>query len=202
MTLTHCNSHNRGFTLIEMMVALLIMAIIGLMAWRGLDSLVRGKERIEAQNAQQRDLHYALTVLHRDCRMMVLQDELGVPPVALGNHSVWWVRHVSLTGLPGWQIVGYRVQTAGLTRLISPAFNNKDKAIEAWKATLTSPDSGYSPADTQMLSREIQGQKVTVLSDAPNKSTPIKGLKLVWQLASNQPGNDRPVTRICLGGGF
>lgn len=202
MALRNRHARSAGFTIIEMMVALLIMAIIGLMAWRGLDSLVRGKERVEADSAQQRDLHYALTVLDRDCRMMVLQDELGIPPVALGNRSVWWVRHVSLTGQPGWQIVGYRVQTAGLARMISPAFTNRDKAIEAWKATLTSPDNGYSPTDNQLLSSEILSQNVTVLSDAPNKSAPVRGLKLVWQLAGNQPGNDRPVSRVCLGGGF
>lgn len=195
-------NRNRGFTLIEMMVALVIMGIIGLMAWRGLDGLIRGKERVESHSAQQRDVHYVLTLLDRDCRLMVSQDDLGVAPVALGNRSVWWVRQVSLTGLPGWQIVGYRVQSDGLTRMISPAFGTKDKAIEAWKVALTSPDSGISPVDNQFLSSEIVRQNVTVLSDAPNKTTPIKGLKFVWQLASNEPGNDRPVTRVCLGGGF
>lgn len=195
-------NRSRGFTLIEMMVALVIMSIIGLMAWRGLDGLIRGKERAESHSAQQRDVHYALTLLDRDCRLMVSQEDLGVAPVALGNRSVWWVRQVSLTGLPGWQIVGYRVQADGLTRMISPAFGNKDKVIEAWKAALTSPDSGVSPVDSQFLGNEIVRQTVTVLSDAPNKITPIKGLKFIWQLAGNDPGNDRPVTRVCLGGGF
>ena len=195
-------NRSRGFTLFEMMVALVIMSIIGLTAWRGLDGLIRGKERVESHSAQQRDVHYALTLLDRDCRLMVSQEDLGVAPVALGNRSVWWVRQVSLTSLPGWQIVGYRVQADGLTRMISPAFGNKDKVIEAWKAALTSPDSGVSPVDSQFLGNEIVRQTVTVLSDAPNKITPIKGLKFIWQLAGNDPGNDRPVTRVCLGGGF
>ena len=60
-------SRMKGFTLIEMMIALVIMGIIGLMAWRGLDGLVRGKERLESHANQQRDLHYALTLLDRDC---------------------------------------------------------------------------------------------------------------------------------------
>lgn len=195
-------NRSRGFTLFEMMVALVIMSIIGLTAWRGLDGLIRGKERVESHSAQQRDVHYALTLLDRDCRLMVSQEDLGVAPVALGNRSVWWVRQVSLTSLPGWQIVGYRVQADGLTRMISPAFGNKDKVIEAWKAALMSPDSGVSPVDSQFLGNEIVRQTVTVLSDAPNKITPIKGLKFIWQLAGNDPGNDRPVTRVCLGGGF
>lgn len=198
-----CRAHrNSGFTLIEMMVALLIMAIIGIMSWRGLDSLVRGKDRIESHSAQQRDLHYALTILDRDCRLMVNADELGNPPVALGNRQVWWMRQSGMANQPGWQVVGYRSQTDGLTRMISPTFASKEKAIEAWKALISAPDSGYSPTDLQPLTSEITGQTVTVLSDAPNKTIPVKGLKFVWQLASNQAGNARPVTRICLGGGY
>jgi len=41
-----------------------------------------------------------------------------------------------------------------------------------------------------------------VLGDAPNKTSPVKGLKVLWYLASNQPGNEQPVTRVCLAGGF
>lgn len=194
--------NSRGFTLIEMMIALVIMAIIGLMAWRGLDSLIRGKERVESHNAQQRDIHYALTVLDRDCRMMISQADLSLPQVALGNRSVWWMRQVSLSSTPGWQIVGFRVQTDGLSRLIGPIFNTRDKAIDTWRTVLASPDSGFGQTETQLISSEIVSQTITVLSDAPNKTTPVKGLKFIWQLASNQRGNDRPVTTICLGGGF
>jgi general secretion pathway protein J len=32
-----------GFTLIEVMVAMIIMAIVGLMAWQGMDAMLRSK---------------------------------------------------------------------------------------------------------------------------------------------------------------
>ena len=192
---------NAGFTLIEMMVALVIMAIIGLMAWRGLDGLVRGKERIEAHAEQQRDLQYALTLLDRDCLSMVIDDQVS-QPVALGNRSVWWLRNDANGGIPAWQIVGYRSQTDGLYRAISESFPNKDKAIEAWGSLVSAPDGGYSRVELQLISKQIVRQDTTVLSDAPNKTTPIKGLKVLWYLTSNQPGNELPVTRLCLAGGF
>ena len=191
----------RGFTLIEMMVALVIMAIIGLMAWRGLDGLIRGKERIEAHAEQQRDLQYALTLLDRDCLSMVIDDQIG-QPVALGSRSVWWLRHNANGGMPAWQIVGYRTQTDGLYRALSPVFANKDKALEAWRGLSSAPDGGYSQAELQLITKQIVRQDTTVLSNAPNITTPVKGLKVLWYFAANQPGNEQPVTRICLAGGF
>jgi len=190
----------RGFTLIEMMVALIIMAMIGLMAWRGLDGLVRGKERLEAHAEQQRDLQYGLTLLDRDCLSMVVDDQVG-QPVALGSRSVWWLRNDANGGPPAWQIVGYRSQTDGLYRVLSPAFPNKDKALEAWRGLSAAPDGGYSQADSQLISLQIVRQDTTVLADAPNKTSPVKGLKILWYLASNQPGQEQPITRICLAGG-
>lgn len=197
--LKHANA--RGFTLIEMMVALVIMAIIGLMAWRGLDGLIRGKERIESHAAQQRDLQYALTLLDRDCLSMVIDDQVG-QPVALGSRSVWWLRHNANGAIPAWQIVGYRTQTDGLYRALSPVFANKEKALEAWRGLSSAPDGGYSQAELQLITQQIVRQDTTVLSNAPNITTPVKGLKMLWYLASNQPGNEQPVTRICLAGGF
>ena len=191
----------RGFTLIEMMVALVIMAIIGLMAWRGLDGLIRGKERIEAHAVQQRDLQYALTLLDRDCLSMVIDDQIG-QPVALGSRSVWWLRHNANGGIPAWQIVGYRTQTDGLYRALSPVFTNKEKALEAWRGLSSAPDGGYSQAELQLITQQIVRQDTTVLSNAPNVTTPVKGLKVLWYLAANQPGNEQPVTRLCLAGGF
>ena len=191
----------QGFTLIEMMVALVIMAIIGLMAWRGLDGLVRGKERLEVHAEQQRDLQYALTLLDRDCLSMVIDDQVS-QPVALGSRSVWWLRNDANNGPPAWQIVGYRSQTDGLYRALSPVFPNKDKALEAWRGLSSAPDAGYSQVDLQLISKQIIRQDTTVLSSAPNITSPVKGLKVLWYLASNQPGNELPVTRICLAGGF
>ena len=40
---------DRGFTLLELLVAITVLAIVALIAWRGLDSLVTTRERLEPE---------------------------------------------------------------------------------------------------------------------------------------------------------
>lgn len=193
--------HQQGFTLVEMMIALIILAMLGLMAWRGLDGLIRGKEHIEAYNAQQREIQYALTLLDRDCNAMVRAEALTAPPVALGNRNIWWMRTTGLADKPSWQIIGYRSQDDGLYRLISDPFATRDKALEVWQDILKAPDKVSLKTDSQLLSDHIPHQEVSILSDVPGLSTPVKALRFVWQVTANDPSADKPLTRICLAGG-
>ncbi|MBG7003755.1 prepilin-type N-terminal cleavage/methylation domain-containing protein [Pseudomonas aeruginosa] len=55
-----------GFTLIEVMVAIMLMAIVSLMAWRGLDSITRASAHLEATTEQSAALLRALNQLERD----------------------------------------------------------------------------------------------------------------------------------------
>lgn len=43
-------SRAQGFTLVELMVAIAVMALLALVSWRGLDSMVRSQETIRARN--------------------------------------------------------------------------------------------------------------------------------------------------------
>lgn len=191
-----------GFSLIEVMIALVIMSMLGLMSWRGLDGLIRGKERIEAYSRQHRDMHYALALLDRDCNAMLRAETLGFPPVLLSNESVWWMRSMGNNDKPGWQLVGYQTKSDGLFRMISAPFATRDIAREAWQTLVKAPDKGYPGAEAQFLSADIQRQQIRILSDLPNTATPVKALQFVWQVIANDPYADRALTRVCLAGGF
>ncbi|CAD5201889.1 prepilin-type N-terminal cleavage/methylation domain-containing protein [Pseudomonas sp. FEN] len=58
--------HQDGFTLIEVMVAIMLMAIVSVIAWRGLDSVNRADEHLKASAGQTRELLAALGQLERD----------------------------------------------------------------------------------------------------------------------------------------
>ena len=60
----------RGFTLIEMLVAITILAIIALISWRGLDAVARSREAVSAEIASQRSLQTVFAQLDGDLRFV------------------------------------------------------------------------------------------------------------------------------------
>lgn len=69
-----------GFTLIEVLIAMFITAIVGLMAFSGLDAAVNAIERNKEQSAQLDNLNRLFSVLGRDLRHTVarsIRDENG-----------------------------------------------------------------------------------------------------------------------------
>ncbi|CAM3090081.1 type II secretion system protein GspJ [Pseudomonas floridensis] len=60
------NTNQRGFTLLEVMVAILLMSIVSLIAWRGLDSVTRTDARLRENTEQTESLLRSLNQLERD----------------------------------------------------------------------------------------------------------------------------------------
>ncbi|WP_210712056.1 MULTISPECIES: type II secretion system minor pseudopilin GspJ [Pseudomonas] len=56
----------QGFTLIEVMVAIMLMAVVSLIAWRGLDSVTRADSHLKASTEQTEELLRTLNQLERD----------------------------------------------------------------------------------------------------------------------------------------
>ncbi|QYY84054.1 PulJ/GspJ family protein [Pseudomonas germanica] len=60
------NNRQEGFTLIEVMVAIMLMAIVSLIAWRGLDSVTRADMHLQASTEHTEALLRTLHQLERD----------------------------------------------------------------------------------------------------------------------------------------
>ncbi|MBU3630713.1 type II secretion system protein J [Polynucleobacter sp. AP-Melu-500A-A1] len=190
-----------GFTLVEVMVALLIMAIVGLMAWRGMDSLIRGRENIEGR--AKKDAVY-LQLVHqfeRDCQEMLPSTVLEVPQYAAGNKNIWWLRRYSETNPVSWIIVGYGASPIGLQRWMSRSLLNKSEALAAWQSILRDPDFISSEMKVSLEVSEIISQQASVITNDPlpgkgNGAPLLAGLNIRWGL-KNIPF---PITRSCLAG--
>ena len=60
-----------GFTLIEVMIAMAIMATLGIIAWRGMDAMLRSKENIESRAKQDSVYFNLVRQFERDCQEMI-----------------------------------------------------------------------------------------------------------------------------------
>ncbi len=82
----------KGFTLIEVLLAMAITAFVALIAYNGLTVAANGAERHQQQAEQMAALQLALSILERDIRDSVMRgitDEYGDPQAAMlgGNQQ-------------------------------------------------------------------------------------------------------------------
>ena len=75
------NQSQQGFTLIEVMVAIMLMALVSLIAWRGLDSVTRADQHLQASTEQTEALLRVLNQLQRDLSLRA-SVELNAPNTA------------------------------------------------------------------------------------------------------------------------
>ena len=68
-----------GFTLIEVLVALIVISIVGLMAWRGMDAMMRGQENIEGRAKQDAVYNQLIRQFERDCQEIMPSSTLDIP---------------------------------------------------------------------------------------------------------------------------
>lgn len=106
----------RGFTLVEVLVALVVMALMATMAWRGVEALTRSREIAQSRLAQTMRLQTLLSQWETDLR--ALQDSKGeVPPLAFDGGSLTLTRRQP----DGLQVVVWTLREGSVYRWASPA---------------------------------------------------------------------------------
>jgi general secretion pathway protein J len=68
----------RGFTLLELLVAITVLSIVSVIAWRGLDSLVHTRERLEPEATDVRALLTTFGQMERDLSQVTNPKFLGL----------------------------------------------------------------------------------------------------------------------------
>lgn len=113
-------ARTRGFTLIEMLVAIALLAVIALLSWRGLDATIRGRDDIASNLAQTRLLGRYFSQLQFDLTNLVTPDEVFGPPLRIRPNDLVMVRHLGVGGGPAqMQVVRYQLKGRELMRSAS-----------------------------------------------------------------------------------
>jgi general secretion pathway protein J len=116
----------RGFTLVEVLVALLIMAVISTMAWRGVEGIVRARDISQAQ--MERSLRLNTVIAQWEQDLMSVHDTTAAPPLAFDGSTLRLVRATP----EGVQMVAWALQGTSWRRWTGPVVTRVDELQESW----------------------------------------------------------------------
>jgi general secretion pathway protein J len=68
----------RGFTLLELLVAITVLSVVSVIAWRGLDTLVATRDRLEPEVEETRAMLIAFGQMERDLTQVINPAFLGL----------------------------------------------------------------------------------------------------------------------------
>ena len=174
-----------GFALLEVIVALVIMALVGLMAWRGMDAMIRGREVIDRRANQDADYSQLVRQFEKDCQSVLVRDELSslansqaggsanggaVSAVASGAKNIWFLRRYRADNVDAWLIAGYGMGPTGLQRWTSKPLLQRAEAGALWFGISRDPDLASSDLllslELPMVVRQSFQVQTSVLSGA------------------------------------
>jgi general secretion pathway protein J len=123
----------RGFTLIEVLVAMVIMAIMSLLAWQGVDGIVRSRDSNQVR--LERTLRLETVIAQWEQDLAALQETSAVPTLACDGQTVRMTRRAE----GGLQVVAWslRPDDRGATwqRWAGPAVTTTHGLQDSWLRT-------------------------------------------------------------------
>lgn len=115
-----------GFTLVEVLVSLLIMSMLAVMGWRGVDSMVRARDTSQA--AAERTLLLSALIGQWEQDLLAVQESASVPALAFDGASLRLTRR----GDNGLQLVVWSLREGAWWRWSSPPVARIAELQEAW----------------------------------------------------------------------
>ncbi|WP_261539806.1 PulJ/GspJ family protein [Burkholderia multivorans] len=209
----------RGFTLIELMIAIAILAVVAVLAWRGLDQIMRGRDKVASAMEDERVFAQMFDQMRIDARLAATDDEADQPAIGVAGNTLQIIRALDVPGAaPRLQVVRYRIAGGRVVRYASPPLDDanrlhallKDSSVDGWSAValmggvgaidakLYVPRVGWTTsvqAANDALAQNNDALKVPQIGNAPPPRA-VTGLQVSIGATSLRV----PITRVFLVG--
>lgn len=132
----------RGFTLVELLVAIGILAMVAVLGWRGLDGIVRARVALTDQMEMTRGMQLAFAQMQSDCEHAADATMLGRRPFLLqADNRLTLVRTVFNENEPArLQVIAYRLVNGQLQRRESKTTRDLVELDALWQASISDTD--------------------------------------------------------------
>ena len=124
----HARRRPAGFTLIEVMVALVVLSVMALMGWRGIEAMLRTREIAQANLENTARLQTVLAQWEQDLLQLQEGRDSGVEALSFDGATLRITRHRP----DGLQLVAWGVREGGLYRWESRVSRTRAELQSAW----------------------------------------------------------------------
>jgi general secretion pathway protein J len=186
----------RGFTLLELLVAITVLSVVSVIAWRGLDTLVATRDRLEPEVDETRAMLVAFGQMERDLSQVINPAILGLATSPLNVRPADGTMMIELArvapSVPDHptevQTVYYRVIDNTLVRQATPALTQFQAGIagqfenarllariRSMDVRLWQPGVGWTPAG------DLDGAAppgLTLGTPAAPRNQPVPGIEV------------------------
>lgn len=119
-------ARSRGFTLVEVLVALMVLSLMAAMAWRGVDALVRTREVAQARMESLLRAQSVMAQWEADLQSVI---STQVSPGVLCEGAAF---HLTRRQPDGVQVVTWALRSGTLTRWAAAPTTRSEALQEAW----------------------------------------------------------------------
>jgi general secretion pathway protein J len=116
----------RGFTLVEVLVALLAMGLLAVLAWQGLDSVFRSRDA--GRDSVDRTVRLATVLTQWEQDLLAVHDSGAVPALSYDGQSLRITRRADR----GVVLVAWSLRSGSWQRWASPSYVNTGELQDAW----------------------------------------------------------------------